>query len=334
MNLFFYIFLFIFWTLFGSFASVLIYRIKSSEGWMWTGRSHCKTCERNLSATELIPIFSWLFQWGKCRWCKQKISGIYPILEISTGLLFTWVWFFLIDPNLIFAGSILEWWRMIFFCTLMFLTIIYVFYDILYLEIPESILIAANILAVGGLILHSFGYNIIPYLTVWNWDALTIVLCILILSALYYIMLAGLKELYDCIIILLCIGILVFYMQYYDISYNYSALLSGTIAAIWIFLSFFLQILISGWKWMGWGDLRIAILMGLLVWVGLAFPAWMLCYIAGSIIGIGMILFSKAKKWWKEGMEMQIPFGPFIATWYILVLFLQPQISNFIEWYL
>ena len=83
METLFYIFLFIFWTLFGSFASVLIYRLKSGEKWIFLWRSHCKTCNRTLSALELIPIFSWLFSLWKCRGCKQKISIIYPLLFIK-----------------------------------------------------------------------------------------------------------------------------------------------------------------------------------------------------------------------------------------------------------
>jgi len=334
MELFFYSLLFIFWSLLGSFASVLIYRIKSWESGIWTWRSHCKTCERNLSPCELIPIFSWIFQWGRCRGCQEKISHIYPILEISMGILFLAVWYFLTDFTLIFEWDIWEWWKMLFFLCIMFLTLIYVFYDILYLEIPESILLTANIGTLWALIIQWYGYNIIPYLSVWGWDLLTIFLCLGIIWSLYYIMLAWLREIYDCIIVLSCIWILWWYMYYFDISPGYSALLSGTIAALSIFISFFVQILVSGGKWMWWWDLRIAILMWLLVWISFAFPAWMLCYIAWSVTGISIILFSKTKHGFKKSFEMRIPFGPFIAFWYFCILFLYPQISKFITWYL
>lgn len=334
MNLFFYIFLFIFWTLFGSFASVLIYRIKSWESGIWTWRSHCKTCERDLTVLELIPILSWIFQWWKCKGCKEKISSIYPILEVSTGILFILVGVFLISPELIFSGNITEWWRMIFFCSIMFLTIIYVFYDILYLEIPESILLSANILSVMALIIQWLWIAIIPYLPVWNSDLITVSLCIWVLISLYIIMLWGLKEIYDCLILWVWISLLVGYMYLFDVSYNYNALLSGTLAAVWIFVSFFLQILVSSGKWMGWGDLRIAILMWLFAWSALAFSAWMLCYIIWSIIWVGFILYHRAQYGFKKSFEMQIPFGPFIASWYLCVLFFAPQIQELITWYL
>jgi prepilin signal peptidase PulO-like enzyme (type II secretory pathway) len=297
------------------------------------GRSHCKTCERNLWALELVPIFSWLFQWGKCAWCKNKISGIYPILEVSTGILFAAVWVFLIDPNLIFAGNILEWVRMLFFVSIMFLTIIYVFYDILYLEIPESILVIANIWVLGALIAQWLWYSIIPYLTNWGLNITTLIICISVIAALYYVMLAELKEIYDCLIVLACMWAIWGYMYFWNIVFHDSALLSGTIAALWVFISFFLQIILSGGRAMWGGDLRIAILMGLLVWVSLAFPAWMICYLIGSIVWIFLIIKFKIKSGLKSSFNHQIPFGPFIASWYLVVLFFAPQIQSVLQQY-
>lgn len=334
MNLFLYTFLFIFWTMFWSFASVIIYRIKSGEEWIIAGRSHCKTCERNLSALELIPIFSWLFQGWKCKWCKQKISSIYPILELSTWLLFAGVWIFLLSPGLIFSWNMLEWSRMIFFCWLMFFTVVYVFYDILYLEIPESILLIANVWVFWVLIAQWLWYNFIPYLTVWDWDILTILLCFWIISALYYIMIAWLREIYDCLIVWLCVVALWLYVFYFDISLAHNAILSGTIAALWIFISFFLQIVLSGWRAMWAGDLRIGILMWLLTGVSLAFPAWMICYIIWSLVWIILILKFKIKSWLKSSFNHQIPFGPFIASGYIATLFFASQIQSLLQWYL
>ncbi len=333
MNLFFYIFLFIFGSMFGSFASVIIYRLKSGESGIWTGRSHCKTCERNLSALELIPILSWLFQEGKCKWCRQKISSIYPLLEFSTGILFVATWIFLIDVNLILSGNLFEWGRMLFFLSIMFLTIIYVFYDILYLEIPESILLIANISVFGALILQEFGFPIFPYLPT-GWAHIPFVpVALLIVWSLYTICLAGLRELYDCIIVLACILLLWTYLHISGVSFHDSALISGTIAALGIYISFFLQIILSQGRAMGAGDLRIAILMGLIVGTALAFPAWMICYLAWSLIWIIIILQSKIKNDFRASFQHQVPFGPFIAIGYLAVLFFSQPIEAIIAWY-
>lgn len=334
MHIFLMIFLFVFWTLFWSFASVLIYRIKSGEGWIMMGRSHCKTCERNLSAIELIPIFSWLFQEWKCKWCKSPISSIYPILEITTGILFSAAWYFLIDTSLLMWGDFIELGKLLFFLSIMFLTVIYVFYDILYLEIPEWVLIWANIITFSALIAQWFNLNIIPYLAVWNINWSSIAICLSIILALYYVMLAGLKEIYDCLIVFGCVVVLGWYIYLTNNTLSSSALISGTAAALWVFISFFLQIILSGGRAMWWWDLRIALLMWMLVWASLAFPAWMICYLIGSIIGILLLLRFKIKNWLKSGFNHQIPFGPFIACGYLAILFFHREIWKFIEWYL
>ena len=51
-------------------------------------RSMCPNCDHRLSALDLIPIFSWLFLQGKCRYCKQAISVQYPAIELLSGILF------------------------------------------------------------------------------------------------------------------------------------------------------------------------------------------------------------------------------------------------------
>jgi len=114
MDFFFYLCLFVYWALMGSFWSVIIYRLKSGEWWIANGRSHCPKCNTMLSALDLIPIFSWLINKAKCRHCKEKVSAIYPILEIVTWTLFTLIWYFLIDYNLIFSLNWIEIIKLIF----------------------------------------------------------------------------------------------------------------------------------------------------------------------------------------------------------------------------
>jgi leader peptidase (prepilin peptidase)/N-methyltransferase len=141
METFFYLCLFIFWTLFWSFSSVLIYRLKSWESWIMNWRSHCPKCNNILHSLELIPIFSWIKNLWKCKYCKEKVSAIYPSLEISTWILFTLIWYFLIDFNLIVSLNWFEIFKLIFWLSIWFISIIYIFYDILFLEIHEWVLL-------------------------------------------------------------------------------------------------------------------------------------------------------------------------------------------------
>lgn len=71
----------------GSFLNVCIYRIPLKQDIVKLP-SHCMSCGRRLKWYELIPVFSFLIQGGKCRSCKQKLSVQYPAIELLNGLLY------------------------------------------------------------------------------------------------------------------------------------------------------------------------------------------------------------------------------------------------------
>jgi leader peptidase (prepilin peptidase)/N-methyltransferase len=87
----------------GSFVNALVWRIheqslasnrknkkiKEAKNISITrGRSMCTACGHQLHAKDLIPVLSWLFLKGKCRYCKTPISPQYPIVELATTILF------------------------------------------------------------------------------------------------------------------------------------------------------------------------------------------------------------------------------------------------------
>ena len=81
------IFVFFFGSLIGSFLNVCIFRIPKEESIAFPP-SHCGSCNHRLKAKDLIPIFSYLFLKGKCRYCGEKVSIQYPIIESLNGLLY------------------------------------------------------------------------------------------------------------------------------------------------------------------------------------------------------------------------------------------------------
>ena len=71
----------------GSFLNVCIYRLPRRQSVNWPG-SRCTTCDRSLSWYENIPVVSWLVLRGRCRTCGERISAMYPLVELVTGVLF------------------------------------------------------------------------------------------------------------------------------------------------------------------------------------------------------------------------------------------------------
>ena len=70
----------------GSFLNVVILRYNTGRS--FGGRSACMTCQSELKAYELIPLFSFITLRGRCLSCKTKISIQYPLVEFATGLIF------------------------------------------------------------------------------------------------------------------------------------------------------------------------------------------------------------------------------------------------------
>lgn len=72
----------------GSFATALIHRIPRGISWIVPTkdksgvRSACPSCGHVLGVLDLIPLFSWAFTKGRCRYCKAAISKRYPVTEL------------------------------------------------------------------------------------------------------------------------------------------------------------------------------------------------------------------------------------------------------------
>lgn len=87
MNIFLYAIIFLCGTMFGSFYTLAVYRIPKNID-IVKKHSYCPNCNHKLGILDLIPILSYIFLGGKCRYCKQKIRPRYLILEILSGLAF------------------------------------------------------------------------------------------------------------------------------------------------------------------------------------------------------------------------------------------------------
>lgn len=151
MNLFYvviYIFAFLYGICIGSFSNVCILRVPVKESIV--PGSHCMTCGHKLAWYDLVPLFSWLFLGGKCRYCHKKISKQYPLVEGANGLLYALI--FIINGVSFESGV---------FCLMTTALIAVAVVDWRTFEIPDSfnlfIFILGVILTVIDVVCAAFG---------------------------------------------------------------------------------------------------------------------------------------------------------------------------------
>ncbi|WP_088007239.1 prepilin peptidase [Indiicoccus explosivorum] len=144
-------FVFVFGLVFGSFYNVAGLRIPVGESIAFPP-SHCTTCDRRLTAGDLVPVLSFLALRGKCRSCGEKIRWVYPFMEFMTAVLFALAYVqFGFSPE--------------FFVAVLFLSLLVIITvsDIAYMLIPDKVL-----LPLGAVLL---GLRLFIPLDPW-WDAL------------------------------------------------------------------------------------------------------------------------------------------------------------------
>ncbi|MBU0598595.1 prepilin peptidase, partial [Patescibacteria group bacterium] len=88
---------------------------------------------------------------------------------------------------------------------------------------------------------------------------------------------------------------------------------------------FLLQFVVSKGKWIGGGDIRLGILMGMMLGYKVLLVGLFLSYVFGSIVGIGLIIGSK-KKW-----KSQVPFGTFLSLGTFIAFILGDKIISFYQ---
>jgi leader peptidase (prepilin peptidase)/N-methyltransferase len=139
---------FIFGSIMGSFLNVCIHRMPLGESVVWPS-SHCPKCKKRIPAYDNIPFISYILLGGKCRFCKEKISFRYIIVELLTAIMFVALFAH-------FGLSYDFFFYMILVCALIVAT----FIDIQHRIIPDEISLGGIIV---GFILSSIkGVNLSP----------------------------------------------------------------------------------------------------------------------------------------------------------------------------
>ena len=121
---------------FGSFTTMLVWRLHHDQKRIFWGRSKCPLCKNKLGPLQLVPIFSWLFQKGKCSFCKENIPAYYPLTELVFVLMF-----FLFSYKFHGTVEFLPMMVIVFFALVLFV------YDTKFQEVDRRISIPAIFIA-------------------------------------------------------------------------------------------------------------------------------------------------------------------------------------------
>jgi leader peptidase (prepilin peptidase)/N-methyltransferase len=252
----------------GSFLNVVIDRLPRKQS-LVKPPSHCDSCGKKLNVLDLIPVFSFIFLRGRCRYCRARIPWRVVVVEAAGGFIFAlsfWRFGAGIEPSNYAAIFITAFWCCI------FLLIIFIDME------------------------HKLILNRITYPSV--------VIALIIL---------GVETLLPEAKIL---GERNFIPD--------TAILSGLIGGGVGFLFFFIVFIINPGG-MGMGDIKLALLIGLVTGFPLVVPGLLIGIIIGGIAAIILITLGR------KGRKDVIPYGVFLGIGPIISLFWGNEI---LDWYL
>jgi len=155
--LFFYLFIFLFGLAVGSFLNCIIYRLEKNESFL-KGRSYCPHCHHILAWQDLIPILSFLILRGKCRYCHQKISLQYPLVELATGILFFSIFYSTFQHSNI--PTLQQFIQFLYLSIVSCFLIIIFVYDLKHYLIPDKVIYPAIAIAFIYQIISNFQFPI------------------------------------------------------------------------------------------------------------------------------------------------------------------------------
>jgi leader peptidase (prepilin peptidase)/N-methyltransferase len=252
MNIVFEIFTFVFGLIIGSFLNAVIYRLYRGKSLM--GFSACPRCRHRLFPSDLVPVLSFLYLGGRCRYCKKAISWQYPLVELATAVIFL----FLARSYLAFSIAGGAWVFGLSLVLAALLIVIFTF-DLRYYLIPDLIVLIG----------------------------LTAALC-------------------------------------YRIILPSQPVLDGIWGLILVSGFFGFLYLASRGSWIGLGDVKLGLFLGLLLGWKMSLVMLMLAYVGGALVGVVLILLRR------KTMKSALPFGTFLTASSLVTLLWGERI---LAWY-
>ena len=148
----------------GSFLNALSFRLSTGHS-IAHGRSQCMRCGHVLGALDLVPILSWVWLGGRCRYCHTRISAQYPLVEAAAAALTVGVYLHTAD---VAQGAV--WF-------VAWMTLLFAFvYDMRHKVIPWGCIVLLGVLGLIEVWLQGFA--------LWSWLAGPLVAAPLLLISL------------------------------------------------------------------------------------------------------------------------------------------------------
>lgn len=129
----------------GSFLNAVVYRLNAVESLL--ERSHCPHCKKTVRWFDNVPLLSFILLSAKCRDCGEKISWQYPLVELTTGVMFA-----LIGSYFFNVEMVASWMPTIFYLVIFSILLVIFVYDLKYMEIPMLVLWIGVALATAYLV--------------------------------------------------------------------------------------------------------------------------------------------------------------------------------------
>ncbi|MET1032945.1 MAG: prepilin peptidase [Candidatus Saccharimonadales bacterium] len=242
----------------GSFVNAFVWRLHEGKDWV-KGRSECTHCHHELGPLDLVPVLSWIFLHGKCRYCHKKIDDN-PLVELVLPALF--VLSYLQWPYALEGSGLITF---VFWTVFLVGFLALAVYDLKWFLLPNKVVFPLIGLAVAQVV------------TVAIYDD------------------------------------------------NWAVLLTAALGAVVVSGIFYILFQVSKGTWIGGGDVKLGIVLGLLA--GGYLEGFLLLFtasVAGMIAAIPMLLQGKAHR------KTQLPFGPFLIIGLIFVVLFGTEV---IDWY-
>jgi prepilin signal peptidase PulO-like enzyme (type II secretory pathway) len=126
--------------LIGSAINALVWRLYVGRSWVH-GRSMCPDCKHELHAKDLIPVVSWLWLRGKCRYCGQRIHWQYPVVELMTAALFA------LSAYQLAPAGVVDGLRLALWLVILTMLIILAVYDLRWMILPNKVVFPTIVLS-------------------------------------------------------------------------------------------------------------------------------------------------------------------------------------------